>query len=62
MDLPKRKYPYSIPVWCQMPLDEHKCLGGCWGISSGKVAEEGHKYCKSCEYNEDNLNVSSGVR
>lgn len=62
MELQKRKPEYAIPIWCQMPMEEHLCFGGCWGISSGRVAEEGHEYCKDCEYNEDNLNVSSGVR
>lgn len=54
---------YEIPVWCCLPLDEHKCCGGCWGISSGEVAKKGKEHCKTCEYNEDNQkSMSSSVR
>lgn len=59
---------YEIPVWCTMPLAEHLCLGGCWGISSGELdrlvvdihdptlkwEKQGKRYCKNCEFNEDN--------
>ena len=45
--------PY-IPSWCYMPLDEHFCAGGCWGILYGEVARKGKEHCKTCEYNEDN--------
>ena len=44
-----------VPSWCYMPPDEHLCAGGCWGILYGEVAQKGKEYCKTCEYNEDNL-------
>jgi hypothetical protein len=40
---------YEIPEWCCMPLDEHLCAGGCWGILVGNVAREGLDYCCRCE-------------
>lgn len=41
---------YIIPDWCGMHPDEHKILGGCWGISCGDVGEQGKQYCVHCEY------------
>lgn len=39
----------EIPLWCSLPLQEHRCLGGCWGIAAGEVYRRGKKYCLKCE-------------
>lgn len=45
---------YCIPRWCKMhPLAHFDSMGGCWGITDGKVQEQGEEYCKNCEYHEN---------
>jgi len=54
----KNKFPYTkadIPEWCQLPMHEHEVAGGCWGISSGQVAQKGKDHCHSCLFNRDIL-------
>ena len=45
-------YPLEmVPAWCGMPTKDHQDgLGGCWGISQGKVASDGEEWCKGCEF------------
>ena len=44
--------PEDIPQWCHMPMDEHRCAGGCWGIWHGEVARKGREHCEECDYNQ----------
>lgn len=47
---------YIIPSWCQMSiLDHDDGMGGCWGISGGRVKEHGEKYCGPCEFHKNKL-------
>ena len=48
---PTDKDYYCIPKWCRMPPAGHfDGMGGCWGISSSKVFQQGKRYCMKCEY------------
>lgn len=47
---------YCVPTWCRMhPLAHFDGMGGCWGISSGCVLEDGEDYCLDCEFHKDNI-------
>lgn len=42
---------YMVPRWCRMHITDHfDGMGGCWGVSSGLVAEQGRDYCRTCAF------------
>lgn len=44
-------YLASIPHWCNMhPSDHFDNMGGCWGISSGKVENSNGEHCNGCTF------------
>lgn len=46
---------YTIPYWCGLSMRNHfDGVGGCWGISSGMVAEQGRDYCRGCGFYKKN--------
>ena len=47
---------YCIPKWCRFhPYAHFDGMGGCWGISGGDVLKKGERYCKECDYHQDNV-------
>jgi hypothetical protein len=46
---------YCIPYWCGMHPMDHFQVGGCWGISYGRVNKEGRDYCRGCGLYRRNL-------
>jgi hypothetical protein len=47
---------YVIPVWCCMStLDHADGMGGCWGITSGRVAKQGEIYCLRCSFHKNSV-------
>lgn len=42
---------YTVPRWCRLPIPDHfDGMGGCWGVSFGRVGREGRDYCKCCPF------------
>ena len=43
---------YPQPTWCEYTNATHGAMG-CWGLTYGRVHDQGKAYCAECECNKE---------